>query len=82
MFLLNTLPSHNAPLASVDAESLGERAADTVERFLAHRANHAETPLHALPALAPNSASAPSTSRMKAIALGWEVSRHSAEPTR
>ncbi|AWM25417.1 diaminopropionate ammonia-lyase [Sinorhizobium fredii] len=52
MFLLNTLPSHNGPLTSVDVETLGERTADTVERFLAHRANHAETPLHALPALA------------------------------
>ncbi|MBB4188120.1 diaminopropionate ammonia-lyase [Sinorhizobium terangae] len=52
MFLLNTLPSHNAPLAPVDAETLGESAAETVERFLAHRANHAETPLHSLPAQA------------------------------
>ncbi|WP_331374626.1 diaminopropionate ammonia-lyase [Sinorhizobium chiapasense] len=52
MFLLNTHPDHNRPLDPVDAETLGEGAADTVERFLAHRANHAETPLHALPALA------------------------------
>ncbi|MDK1373266.1 MULTISPECIES: diaminopropionate ammonia-lyase [unclassified Sinorhizobium] len=52
MFLLNTHPDHNSPLDPVDVETLGEGAADTVERFLAHRANHAETPLHALPALA------------------------------
>ncbi len=52
MFLFNTLPSHNEPLAPVDAETLGESAAEKVERFLAHRANHAETPLHSLPALA------------------------------
>ncbi|MCA1440641.1 diaminopropionate ammonia-lyase [Ensifer sp. IC4062] len=52
MFLLNTHPDHNSPLDPVDAETLGEGGADTVERFLAHRANHAETPLHALPALA------------------------------
>ncbi|MDK1492317.1 diaminopropionate ammonia-lyase [Sinorhizobium sp. 7-81] len=52
MFLLNTHPDHNKPLDTVDAETLGEAGADTVERFLAHRANHAETPLPALPALA------------------------------
>ncbi|OAP42754.1 PLP-dependent lyase/thiolase [Sinorhizobium glycinis] len=52
MFLLNTLPAHNKPLIPVDAETLGESAAETVERFLEHRANHAETPLHSLPALA------------------------------
>ena len=52
MFLLNTLPEHNKALAPVDAETLGEGAAQTVERFLAHRADHAETPLHPLPGLA------------------------------
>lgn len=52
MFLLNTLPEHNQALAPVDAETLGEGAAQTVERFLAHRADRAETPLHSLPGLA------------------------------
>jgi diaminopropionate ammonia-lyase len=52
MFLLNTLPEHNQALAPVDAETLGEGAAQTVERFLAHRADRAETPLRSLPGLA------------------------------
>ncbi|WP_018240081.1 diaminopropionate ammonia-lyase [Ensifer sp. BR816] len=52
MFLLNSHPDYNRPLDIVDAETLGESAAKTVERFLVHRGNHVETPLHALPALA------------------------------
>jgi diaminopropionate ammonia-lyase len=52
MFLLNRHPDHGQPLDPVDAETLGVAAASEVERFLGHRDNHAETPLHALPALA------------------------------
>jgi len=52
MFLLNTHPDHNAPLEPVDAETLGMAAAEEVERFLAHRDNHVETPLRSLPAMA------------------------------
>ena len=52
MFLLNRHPDHGKPLDQVDAETLGAAAAAEVERFLGHRDNHAETPLHALPGLA------------------------------
>ena len=52
MLLLNTHPDHGAPLEGADAETLGLAAADEVERFLAERANHEETPLRSLPALA------------------------------
>lgn len=52
MFLSNSHPDHRAPLEAVDAETFGARAATEVERFLSHRENHRETPLHALPALA------------------------------
>lgn len=52
MFLLNRHPDHKKPLHPVDAETLGVAAAREVERFLAHRRDHAETPLHALPGLA------------------------------
>jgi diaminopropionate ammonia-lyase len=52
MFLSNTHSNHNKALDPVDADMLGASAADTVEHFLSHRANHAQTPLHALPALA------------------------------
>lgn len=52
MFLLNRHPDHGKPLDAVDAETLGVAAAREVERFLGHRDNHAETPLHALPGLA------------------------------
>lgn len=52
MFLPNRNALHGKPLDTADAEILGIAGADTVERFLAHRDNHRETPLHALPALA------------------------------
>lgn len=52
MFLLNSLPEHRAPLLSADATTLGEAGAEEAEHFLAERRNHAETPLHALPAMA------------------------------
>ena len=52
MFLSNQHPDYRRPLDAVDAETLGLSAADEVERFLSHRENHAETPLHALPSLA------------------------------
>ncbi|MER8905765.1 diaminopropionate ammonia-lyase [Mesorhizobium sp. M0615] len=52
MFLLNSNALHRRPLDPVDAETLGNAGADTVERFLAHRDNHLATPLHALPTLA------------------------------
>ena len=52
MLLLNTHPDHGAPLEGADAETLGLAAADEVERFLAERENHEETPLRSLPALA------------------------------
>nr|MBA3448545.1 diaminopropionate ammonia-lyase [Pseudaminobacter sp.] len=52
MFISNTHPDHNKALDPVDAEMLGIEAAKEVERFLAHRANHQQTPLHLLPGLA------------------------------
>ena len=52
MFLLNRRPEHRQPLVAADAAALGIAGADEAERFLHHRDNHAETPLHALPALA------------------------------
>ncbi|PBB36857.1 diaminopropionate ammonia-lyase [Mesorhizobium sp. WSM3868] len=52
MFLLNHHPSHRQPLTDEDAATLGLAGAAEAERFLAARNNHAETPLHALPALA------------------------------
>ncbi|MBL0402641.1 diaminopropionate ammonia-lyase [Microvirga aerilata] len=52
MFLLNQNPNYRKPLDPVDAETLGVKAAEEVERYLAHRENHAPTPLHSLPALA------------------------------
>jgi len=52
MFLLNQHPDHRKPLLPEDAECLGAEAAQEVERQLRHRDNYAETPLHALPALA------------------------------
>lgn len=52
MLILNTLPDHQKPLDPVDVETLGQDAADMAERFLARRADHRETPLHALPGLA------------------------------
>ncbi|TIN39100.1 MAG: diaminopropionate ammonia-lyase, partial [Mesorhizobium sp.] len=52
MFLLNHHPSHRQPLTDEDAATLGLAGAAEAERFLAARDNYAETPLHALPALA------------------------------
>ncbi len=52
MLIRNDLPEHGRPLDPVDAEALGERAADEVERFLELRDERGPTPLHALPALA------------------------------
>ncbi|NUS19305.1 MAG: diaminopropionate ammonia-lyase [Mesorhizobium sp.] len=52
MFVLNRHPDHRQPLAEEDAATLGLAGAEEAERFLAARDIHAETPLHALPALA------------------------------
>ena len=50
--LLNCHPDYGQDLDPIDAKTLGVEAAREVERFLGHRDVHAETPLHALPALA------------------------------
>jgi diaminopropionate ammonia-lyase len=52
MFLPNQHPNYRKPLDPVDAETLGVKAADEVERYLSHRDNHAPTPLHSLRFLA------------------------------
>ncbi|MFK0692555.1 diaminopropionate ammonia-lyase [Mesorhizobium sp. IMUNJ 23033] len=52
MLLLNRRPEHRQPLVAADASALGLAGATEAERFLCLRENHAETPLHALPALA------------------------------
>jgi diaminopropionate ammonia-lyase len=52
MFLLNQQPDYRKPLEALDAETLGVRAAEEVERFLGFRDEHKPTPLYALPALA------------------------------
>ena len=52
MYLPNQHPFYRKPLDPIDAETLGVKAADEVERYLTYRDNHAPTPLHALPALA------------------------------
>ncbi|RWF26487.1 MAG: diaminopropionate ammonia-lyase [Mesorhizobium sp.] len=52
MLLLNQRPEHNQPLVAADAESLGVAGSERAEHYLKARHNHAETPLHALPALA------------------------------
>ncbi|MEZ0168704.1 diaminopropionate ammonia-lyase [Microvirga sp. TS319] len=52
MFLLNQHPDYGKPLDPADAETLGAKAADEVERYLTYRDNHTATPLHTLPALA------------------------------
>ncbi|WP_296740953.1 diaminopropionate ammonia-lyase [Mesorhizobium sp.] len=52
MLLLNRHPDHRQPLTHEDAATLGTVGAGEAERFLAARDNHAETPLHALPAFA------------------------------
>jgi len=52
MLLLNRHPDYRAALAPADAATLGLEGATEAERYLVHRDNHAETPLHPLPALA------------------------------
>lgn len=52
MFLPNQHPDYRKPLDPVDAETLGVKAAEEVERHLGYRDNHAPTPLLSLPALA------------------------------
>lgn len=52
MFIANNHPDHNKPLEAIDALALGVEGADEVERFLAIRENHRQTPLRALPRLA------------------------------
>ena len=52
MYLPNKHLFYRKPLDPIDAETLGVKAADEVERHLTYRDNHAPTPLHALPALA------------------------------
>jgi diaminopropionate ammonia-lyase len=52
MFLLNRHADYGKPLDPTDAETLGARGADQIERFLSFRDNHVPTPLRALPALA------------------------------
>ncbi|TIV22535.1 MAG: pyridoxal-phosphate dependent enzyme, partial [Mesorhizobium sp.] len=52
MLLLNQRPEHNQPLVAADAESLGMAGGERAERYLKARQSDAETPLHALPALA------------------------------
>ncbi|WP_046869690.1 diaminopropionate ammonia-lyase [Microvirga massiliensis] len=52
MFLPNQHPDYRQPLDPVDAETLGVKAAEEVERYLACRDNPVPTPLLTLPALA------------------------------
>ncbi|CDX27833.1 2,3-diaminopropionate ammonia-lyase [Mesorhizobium plurifarium] len=52
MLLLNQRPEHNQPLVAADAEALGMAGGERAEHYLKARHDHAETPLHALPALA------------------------------
>jgi diaminopropionate ammonia-lyase len=52
MFLLNQHPDYRARLDPLDAETLGMKAAEEVERYLTYRDNHTPTPLRSLPALA------------------------------
>jgi diaminopropionate ammonia-lyase len=52
MLLLNQRPEHNQPLVAADAEALGMAGGERAELYLEARDNHAETPLHGLPALA------------------------------
>ena len=51
MLLLNHHPDYRAALDPADTATLGLEGEAAAERYLAHRGN-AETPLHALPALA------------------------------
>lgn len=52
MFLRNHHPDHGRGLEVADAAVVHAEAADQVERFLAHRTDHAPTPLYELPRLA------------------------------
>ncbi|WP_192257832.1 diaminopropionate ammonia-lyase [Mesorhizobium silamurunense] len=52
MMLLNQRPEYNQPLVAADVDALGVAGAARAEHYLKARDNHAETPLHALPALA------------------------------
>ena len=52
MVRLNQHPDYRRPLDPVDAEMLGLKSAAEVERYLAQRQGHVETPLHHLPSLA------------------------------
>src|SRR5690554_8132786 len=52
MFQFNRHPDYGKPLDPRDAEVLGEKGAEQIERYLSHREEHAPTPLHSLPALA------------------------------
>jgi len=52
VLLLNQLPDFRQPLDPIDAQTLGVAGADAIERHLAGRAEHVETPLRALPSLA------------------------------
>jgi diaminopropionate ammonia-lyase len=52
MFLCNRYRDHGKPLHPSDDETLGIKATGVIELYLSHRANHAPTPLHSLPALA------------------------------
>jgi diaminopropionate ammonia-lyase len=52
MFLPNQHPNYRMPLDQVDADMLGVKAAEEVERYLTYRDNHVPTPLHTFPGLA------------------------------
>jgi diaminopropionate ammonia-lyase len=52
MFLRNQHPDYREPLDPVDAEVLGVKASEEVERYLTYRDDHSTTPVHTLPALA------------------------------
>ncbi|MBR2818998.1 MAG: diaminopropionate ammonia-lyase [Reyranella sp.] len=52
MLILNRHPDRGQPLDPAAAAALGEAAALEIQHFLSHRAHHAATPLHHLPALA------------------------------
>jgi diaminopropionate ammonia-lyase len=52
MFLRNQHPDYREPLDPVDAEVLGVKASEEVERYLTYRDDHSMTPVHTLPALA------------------------------
>ncbi|HET7275758.1 MAG TPA: hypothetical protein VFI91_11390, partial [Longimicrobiaceae bacterium] len=52
MFIQNDHPDHNRPLQPVDTAFVGAEAADEIDRYLAHRPDHAPTPLYNLPSLA------------------------------